>query len=77
VYVNSNGTFIKQQSGGTIYGSNESDNSLKNTATNGDSYGHAVYVSSSGGWFGKRNTTAGIGVTLDSTKTILEGGGWE
>jgi fibronectin type 3 domain-containing protein len=66
----SGGTFTKQ-SGGTIYGSNASD-SLKNTAYN-DSYGHAVYVSSSQ----IRNRTAGPSVDMDSSKTITEGGGWE
>jgi hypothetical protein len=72
VYVGS-GTFVKQQSGGIIYGSNESDSTLKNTATSGNSYGHAVYVYSGGK---VRNTTAGVGVTLDSS---LSGpaGGWE
>jgi hypothetical protein len=68
----SNGTFIKQ-AGGIIYGSNES-NALKNTATRGDGYGHAVYDS----WSPtkKRNTTAGTGVTLDSRVTGTAGG-WE
>jgi hypothetical protein len=70
VYVDS-GTFIKQQSGGTIYGS-DADDALKNTAI--ESNGYAVYVSSGSK---KRNTTAGLYVTLDSTKTISEGGGWE
>jgi uncharacterized repeat protein (TIGR02543 family) len=65
------GTFAKQ-SGGTIYGSNASD-SLKNTATSGDSYGHAVYVSSGSK---KRNSTAGAGVALDSA-AIGTAGGWE
>jgi hypothetical protein len=65
------GTFTKQP-GGIIYGSNASA-ALKNTATYGDSsYGHAVYVDYSK----KRNTTAGIGVTLDSSKTGAAGG-WE
>jgi uncharacterized repeat protein (TIGR02543 family) len=63
------GTFIKQ-SGGTIYGSDAGDD-LKNTASGGDSYGHAVYAD------GKiRNSTAGSGVTLNSG---VDGsaGGWE
>jgi hypothetical protein len=64
-------TFIKQ-SGGTIYGSN-ADNALKNTATRGNSYGHAV---SSASGSKKRNTTAGVGITLDSTKDGASGG-WE
>ncbi|MDR1175656.1 MAG: hypothetical protein LBK83_09350 [Treponema sp.] len=63
------GTFTKQP-GGIIYGSN-ADSSLKNTAYGGN-YGYAVYVSSSK----KRNTTAGEGVTLDSTKDGAAGG-WE
>jgi hypothetical protein len=50
-----------KQSGGTTYGSN-ADTTLKNTASKGDSYGHAVYVSSSK----KRNSTVGEGVALDS-----------
>ncbi|MDR1586071.1 MAG: InlB B-repeat-containing protein [Treponema sp.] len=72
VYVGSSGTFTKQ-SDGTIYGSNEGT-TLKNTATGGDSYGHAVFVS--GSLSKKRNTTAGAGVTLDSTVSGSEGG-WE
>jgi hypothetical protein len=70
VYVSS-GTFTKQ-SGGTIYGS-DVYSPYTNTATSGDSYGHAVYVSTGSK---KRNTTAGTGVTLDSS---LRGssGGWD
>jgi uncharacterized repeat protein (TIGR02543 family) len=70
VYV-SGGIFTKQ-SGGVIYGSN-AGSTLKNTATS-DSYGHAAYVSSGGK---KRNSTAGTGVTLDSSKGVSDGGGWE
>jgi hypothetical protein len=72
-YNNNTGTFVKQ-TGGTIYGSNESNSALKNTATSGDNYGHAVYVSSSPAKI--RNTTAGSGVPLDSTKDGTAGG-WE
>jgi hypothetical protein len=66
----SGGTFTKQ-SGGTIYGLG--DSALKNTATAGDTYGHAVYVSSGSK---KRDTTAGTLVTLDSAKDGTEWG-WE
>jgi hypothetical protein len=70
VYVDSGSTFTKQ-SGGTIYGSNESDSSLKNTAY--DNYcGHAVNA----GAGKKRNTTAGEGVALDSRLSGSDGG-WE
>jgi hypothetical protein len=69
VYVYSNGTFTKQ-SDGTIYGS---EDVLKNTATQGDSYGHAVYASTGSK---KRNTTAGVGVTMDSSKSGAAGG-WQ
>jgi hypothetical protein len=62
------GTFTK--TGGIIYGS---DASLKNTAMGGDNYGHAVYINNGAK---KRNTTAGTGVTLDSSKSAAEGG-WE
>jgi uncharacterized repeat protein (TIGR02543 family) len=72
VYVNYSGTFTKQ-SGGTIYGSNAGD-ALKNTATSGDSYGHAVYVNTSP--VKRRNTTAGVGVTLHSS-IAGPAGGWE
>jgi hypothetical protein len=72
VYVAS-GTFTKQP-GGVIYGSNESNSVLRNTATGGDNYGHAVYVY--GPPAKKRYNTAGMGVTLDSTKDGAEGG-WE
>jgi hypothetical protein len=73
VYVDTSGNarFIKN-SGGAIYGSDESNSALKNTAVY-DS-GHAVYISSSPAKI--RDTTAGAGVTLDSTKTGPEGG-WE
>jgi hypothetical protein len=66
------GMFVKQSSG-IIYGSNASD-TLKNTATNGNSYGHAVFVDSSPAKI--RNTTAGAGVTLDSG-VRGSSGGWE
>ena len=62
------GTFTKE-SGGTIYGSDASD-SLKNTAS-GDAYGHAAYVESGSK---KRNSTAGPGVTLNSSLGEAEGG---
>jgi hypothetical protein len=71
VYVDSSGTFTKQP-GGTIYGSDAGD-TLKNTSSGGDGYGHAVYVLSGNK---KRNTTAGVGVTLDSSKDGAAGG-WE
>jgi fibronectin type 3 domain-containing protein len=70
-YVDSGGTFTKQ-SGGIIYGSDASGSS-KNTATGGVlSYGHTVYVYNSTSPK-KRNTTAGVGVTLDSGSSS----GWE
>jgi hypothetical protein len=69
VYVSSSGTFTKQ-SDGIIYGS-DTDAGLKNTATSG--VGHAVYVSSGNK---KRDTTAGVSVTLDSTKDGAAGG-WQ
>ncbi|MDR1230665.1 MAG: autotransporter adhesin family protein [Spirochaetaceae bacterium] len=61
------GTFTKQ-SGGIIYGSN-ANGILKNAANKG----HAVYVDSGSK---KRNSTAEMGVALDSTKTGAAGG-WE
>jgi hypothetical protein len=66
------GTFTKQ-AGGIIYGSDASG-TLRNTAINGDSYGHAVYVPSSP--VKKRDNTAGVGVTLDS-RVSDSAGGWE
>jgi hypothetical protein len=71
VYVYS-GTFTKQ-SGGTIYGSN-AGSTLKNTATYGDGFGHAVFVPGSPGK--KRDTTAGTGVALNSAASG-SAGGWE
>jgi uncharacterized repeat protein (TIGR02543 family) len=70
VYVESSDSTFTKPSGGTIYGSN-TDTALKNTATNGDSYGHAVYAGGK-----KRNSTAGEGATLDSTVSGAAGG-WE
>jgi hypothetical protein len=75
VYVNSTGIFTKAAPGGIIYGSD--DMPLKNTASGGDSSGHAVFVS--GGESGnakKRNATAGVNVALDST-AAGNAGGWE
>jgi uncharacterized repeat protein (TIGR02543 family) len=72
VYVDSS-NFIKQM-GGVIYGSNENTSTLRNTATDGNDYGHAVYVTTSP--VKKRNTTAGSGVTLNSAVSGSTGG-WE
>jgi hypothetical protein len=71
VYVDTSGKFTKT-GGGTIYGSDASDESKKNTAAKEDR-GHAVYVSSGPK---QRNLTAGTGDNLDSTKTG-SAGGWE
>jgi uncharacterized repeat protein (TIGR02543 family) len=68
VFVES-GTFTKA-SGGVIYGS-DADSTLQNAATDGDTYGHAVYVSTAM----KRDSTAAEGVTLDSTQS--DSAGWE
>jgi hypothetical protein len=68
VFVNG-GTFTKQ-SGGVIYGSNGGD--LQNSATNGPAV--SVYKSSSSYYY--RNTTAGVGVTLNSGISG-SAGGWE
>jgi hypothetical protein len=67
VFVDGGAFFTKQ--GGTIYGSNASSLYM-NTA---DYDGHAVYVSSGSK---KRNTTAGTGVTLNSSVSGSSGG-WE
>jgi uncharacterized repeat protein (TIGR02543 family) len=66
VSVGYESTFTKL-SGGTIYGAN-AGGTLANTAADG----YAVYVSSDK----KRNTTAGPGVTLDSSVSG-SAGGWE
>jgi hypothetical protein len=74
VYVSSSyGTFTKQ-SGGVICGSEESNSSLRNTAS-GDSFGHGVYVAGSSTRI--RTKTAGTDVTLDSSKSSSQGGGWD
>jgi hypothetical protein len=59
--------FTKQ--GGSIYGQDESTPELRNTAQDFRS-GHAVYVSESD----HRNSTAGNGVTLDSSVSGAAGG---
>ncbi|MDR1216483.1 MAG: penicillin-binding protein activator LpoB [Treponema sp.] len=66
------GTFTKQ-AGGIIYGADASD-TLKNTATEGD--GHAVYVMLDESSGKQRNSTAGVGVRLDSARNG-SAGGWE
>jgi hypothetical protein len=68
VYV-TDSTFTKQV-GGIIYGSNATS-ALANTTTNG---GAAVYVYVNSSSNRLRNTTAGIGVTLDSMKDGSVGG---
>jgi uncharacterized repeat protein (TIGR02543 family) len=72
VYVSGNSTFTKQ-AGSIIYGSNGTT-SLRNTATSGNDYGHAVYVDSSPAK--KRNTTAGTSVIMVSGISG-SAGGWE
>jgi hypothetical protein len=75
VYVSNNGTFTKS-GGGTIYGSNESNSALRNTATSGDNYGHAVYVNSYSSPAKKRDMTAGPSVNMNSNYTGTANG-WE
>jgi hypothetical protein len=75
VFVYSRIYKFTKQSGGTIYGS-DADIALKNTAS-GNGEGHAVYVRDSLLAPTKiRDTTAGPGVTLDSTVSGAAGG-WE
>jgi hypothetical protein len=71
VFVDSISRFTKQ-SGGVIYGSNASS-ALTNTATNGNARGHAIYVYINSSTTRKRDTTVGVGITLDSGSA----GGWE
>jgi hypothetical protein len=66
------GTVTK--TGGIIYGLN-TGSALKNTAYGGVNYGHAVYSGSETSPK-RRNSTAGTGVTLDSSING-EAGGWE
>ncbi|MDR1025663.1 MAG: InlB B-repeat-containing protein [Treponema sp.] len=71
VSVSSGGTFTKQ-SGGIIYGSNENNSTLKNTAAS--NHGHAVYVDGSSAKI--RNTTANASISLNSAVSG-SAGGWE
>jgi hypothetical protein len=71
VSASATGIFSKAEVGGIIYGSDGGAN--KNTATGGDTRGHAAYVVGSGK---KRNSTAGALVGMDST-TSGSAGGWE
>jgi hypothetical protein len=73
VYVGGGSTFTRQWRGGTIYGS-DANSALKNTATDGDAYGHAVYVETSPARV--RNTTAGSSIDMDSAQAGSTGG-WE
>jgi hypothetical protein len=72
VYLIGTKVSFTKSSTAIIYGSDASA-TLKNTATKGNSYGHAVYVDVGSK---KRNTTAGTGVVLDSTVNG-NAGGWE
>ncbi|MDR0456660.1 MAG: fibronectin type III domain-containing protein [Treponema sp.] len=62
------------KTGGTIYGSDASPATLRNTAKDTNS-GHAVYASVNSTIL-RRNTTAGAFVDLDSSRTG-SAGGWE
>ena len=77
VYVDLNGSFTKT-SGGIIYGLNETDINLKNTAV---FEGHAVYAVYDNilGYdlFRAKNNTAGSSDSLDSQLSIADGGGWD
>jgi hypothetical protein len=72
VYVQQSGTFTK--TGGIIYGDTDATagngNATDNTAKSRK--GHAVYVSD----YVRRNSTAGSGITMDSSVSGLAGG-WE
>jgi hypothetical protein len=73
VYVYGTGTSFTKAAG-IIYGSNTTDASLRNRATDGGA-GNAVYVVS-GSRSSRRNTTAGTDVFLDSGISGASGG-WE
>jgi uncharacterized repeat protein (TIGR02543 family) len=77
VYVNvANKAVFTKEANGVIYGLNAED-ALKNTATGAGASGHAVYVYAGDNSLNtRRTTTAGSGVTLNSS---LSGsaGGWE
>jgi hypothetical protein len=71
VYVDGGGILIKQK-GAIIYGSNESDSALRNTAVHN---GHAVIITSIAGSVGKAlNSTAGTDIVLDSNLSSVAGG---
>jgi hypothetical protein len=70
VCVYGSGTFAKSGDS-AIYGS-DADTGLKNTARANNYYGHAVYVDASPVKI--RNTTAGSGVSLDSSASGAAGG---
>jgi hypothetical protein len=72
VYVAS-GTFTKSGTGGIIYGSNAPAGQANKAPS--EAAGHAVYVA--GERPQKRTTTAGETTALDSTKNLVQGGGWE
>jgi hypothetical protein len=72
-YDSSYNAIFTKNGGGTIYGLDASD-TLKNTATGGDNYGHAVCVDSSSAK--KRNATADTGVNMNSNYAGAAGG-WE
>jgi len=78
VYVNSTGmgsTAIFTKTGtGKVTGNNETNVNDRNTVSAGDGRGHGVFVNYYN-W--RRETTAGSGVDLDSTKNAANGGGWE
>jgi hypothetical protein len=77
VYAGVSAAFTKSATGNAIIFGSDASSSLKNTATNGDSSGHAVfYFGSSSLTNEKRNTTAGATIALDSSKSG-SAGGWE
>jgi hypothetical protein len=66
VYVDK-GSFSKTGSGTIIYGSNETDSSLKNTASVGNTWGHAVYYAASDGGFYYCDNTLGIAENISTS----------
>jgi hypothetical protein len=73
VYVAVGRTFTKSGTGGIIYGSNAPARQVNKAKS--DEQGHAVYID--GTRPQKRTTTAGETTALDSTKNLVQGGGWE
>jgi hypothetical protein len=73
VYVSSDGL---NKTGGVICGSDEPDTTLRNTAGDGDTFGHAVYYNSGTGYYRDGTLNAADNISTDTLPSSGTGFNW-